>query len=58
MFTIKLSVVVRFSGAIIAPSDAPTATTADGAYGVEWNYSNSASISASIFRINIHIHLH
>lgn len=26
-----------------APSEAPTATTADGAYGVEWDYSNSAT---------------
>lgn len=26
-----------------APSDAPTATTADGAYGVEWDYSSDAT---------------
>ncbi|MBR6889993.1 MAG: CotH kinase family protein [Clostridia bacterium] len=26
-----------------APSDAPTATTADGAYGVEWDYSGSGT---------------
>ena len=26
-----------------APSDAPTATTADGAYGVEWDYNGSAT---------------
>ena len=26
-----------------APSDAPTATTADGAYGVEWDYNASAT---------------
>ena len=27
-----------------APTGAPTATTADGAYGVEWNYANSSPV--------------
>ena len=33
---------LRITASYKQPSDAPTATTADGAYGVEWNYSNSS----------------